>query len=472
MNFLAMYLNSPEMILLAGMVIILLIDVMLPLALRGITFYLSEVLLIFLGVIFIQEWQFPMQSFFDGHYLFDAFAAGFKGLLVLLTALVFAYAKTEEAFGEYLSEFYVLGLLSLLGAMVLVSALSLVTLYLGLELVSLPLYATVALKRDSLHGSEAAMKYFVMGALASALLLFAFSLFYGMTGSIYLPQMATHLDITMLSNPLFYVALSLVVAAVAFKLGVFPFHMWVPDVYQGAPLSVVALLASVAKLAAFALIIRVLLSGLAPLHFAATELLFDLGIFSLLVGNVVALLQKNIKRLLGYSTVANMGLVFMALGLSTPMGEASAAFYLISYAFMSVAILGVLIIIMPNIENIETLKGLNQTHPFVALLLLLALLSFAGIPPLLGFDAKLLVIMALLHQQHITLSILVIIMSVVGAAYYLRVVKMIYFERAEQTLDFKTSGLGFTLASLNTLALVGFGVFPGGLMLMTYHFFL
>lgn len=470
--WLGMYLNSPEVFLVAGIVVILLLDLLLPSVRRVLTFYLSELLLIFLGILFIKEWHCPLQSFFAGHYIFDTFAAGFKALLVVLTFLIFAYAKREEAFHEHLSEFYILGLLCLLGAMVLTSALSLISLYLGLELLSLPLYALVALKRDSGHATEAAMKYFVMGALASALLLFGFSLFYGMTGSIYLPQIATHMNVMMAGNPVFYLALSLVVVAVAFKLGVFPFHMWVPDVYQGAPLSVVALLASVAKLAGFALLIRVLLSGLGPLHFMAVELLFTLGIFSLLVGNIVALLQKNIKRLLAYSTVGNMGVVFIALGLSTTTAEASSAFYLITYAFMSVAMLGVLIMVLPNIETIDQLKGLNQTHPFVALLLLLTLLSFAGIPPLLGFDAKFMVILALLNQEQITLSILVILMSVVGAAYYLMIIKAIYFEKAETQLSIKTSGLSFSLASINALALLGFGIFPAGFMLLTQHLFM
>jgi NADH-quinone oxidoreductase subunit N len=466
--WLSAHLNSPEMFLVAGLIVILLIDLILPSGRRVVTFYLSELLLIFVGILLIKEWSMPMTSFFAGHYMFDNFAVGFKGLLVLLTFLIFAYAKQEAAFGEFLSEFYFLSLLSLLGAFVLVSALSLITLYLGLELLSLPLYALIALKRDSAHAVEAGMKYFVMGALASAFLLFGFSLFYGLSGSIYLPEIAVHMNAMMLTNPIFYLALSLVVIAIAFKLGVFPFHMWVPDVYQGASLSVVALLSSIAKLAAFALLVRVLFDALAPLHFAAQQLLLGLGMFSLIIGNVVALLQKNIKRLLGYSTVANMGIVFIALGLSSPV---TSTFYLVTYAFMSVALLGILIVVLPNVENLSELKGLNKQHPWLALLILLTLLSFAGVPPLLGFTAKLLVVMALLHQGYLALAVLVILMSVIGAAYYLRIVKTVYFDVTDHDLRINVSGVGFTLASVNALALLGFGIFPSGLMLMIQHCF-
>jgi NADH-quinone oxidoreductase subunit N len=467
-----MHLNSPEILLVCGLLCIVLIDLILPVGYRRcVTFYLSEILLLVLGLLLIQEWNMPVQSLFSGHYVFDNFAVGFKGMAALLTFLVFAYAKREDAFSDYLSEFFLLSLLSLLGAMVVVSALSLITLYLGLELLSLPMYALVALKRDSAHATEAAMKYFVLGALASAFLLFGFSLFYGLFGSIYLSQIAMHINIAMLMSPLFLVALSFILVAVSFKLGLFPFHMWVPDVYQGAPLSVVALLSSIAKLAAFALLVRVLFNGLAPLHFAASPWLLFLGLLSLIFGNLVALMQKNIKRLLGYSSVANMGMVFIALGLSTVTGLTSSAFYLLAYAFMTVAMLGLLIVVMPNIETVDQLKGLNKDHPFVAFLFLLVLLSFAGIPPLLGFDAKLLVIMSLLYQGHLFMSILVVLMSVIGAAYYLRIAKAIYFEASEAPIHFNASGWGFALVGANALALLGFGIFPNGAMMMVQHFF-
>jgi NADH-quinone oxidoreductase subunit N len=469
--WLSMHLNCPEVLLALGLVLILLVDVFLPQGYKAASFYLSELLLLTLGVVFIKEWHYAPQVFFSGHYSFDALAVGLKGMLVLFTFLVFAYAKKERAFGVYLSEFFILGLLSLLGAMVLASAASLISLYLGLELLSLPLYAMVALKRDSSLATEAAMKYFVMGALASALLLFGFSLLYGLTGSIFLAQIANTMNGFMMVNPAFLLALSLVVVAAAFKLGVFPFHMWVPDVYQGAPLSVVAFLSSVAKIGGFVLLVRVLKDGFGILHFMAEQILITLGVFSLIVGNLVALTQKNIKRLLGYSAVANMGIVFIALGLSTDVALASSVFYLLSYAFMSVAMLGLLIVVAPELEMIEQLKGLNQNRPVVAFLLLLVLLSLVGIPPLLGFDAKLLVIMALLHQGHMALSFLIIIMSVIAAAYYLQIVKALYFDQPVPVNHVKTSGLGFIFASINALALLGFGLFPSGLIMLTRSFF-
>lgn len=472
-NLLGSHLNyCPEALLMLGIVIVILVDLFLPGGLRRAgTFYLCETLLIGLGVFIVKNASLPSMSLFAGHYIFDSFAVGFKLVLVVLCFLVFAYAKHEASFGERSSEFCILSLLSLLGAMVLVSALSLLSLYLGLELLSLPLYALVALKRDSGLATEGAMKYFVMGALASAFLLFGFSLLYGLTGSIFLPVIAIQL-MALSINPLLFAALALIIVAVAFKLGIFPFHMWVPDVYQGTSLSVVSLLASVAKLGAFALLFRVLFEACVIQQVMVQQLLIVLGIMSLVVGNVVALVQKNIRRMLGYSTVANMGLVFMAFALGSTNGFSSSAFYLISYAFMSLALFGLLMVLLPHIENVDELRGLHAQHPFVALLFLLVMLSFVGLPPLLGFDAKLMVIMALVNAGHLGLSIFVVVMSVVGAAYYLRILKDIYFEPAlSKSSVAKPSGLAFVLSGVNALALLVAGILPSMLMVLVTRFF-
>ena len=460
----------PEMLFVAGIAVILLIDVSVAREKKALTFYLSELLLISLGVVLIKEWDAPKQVLFSGHYIIDAFAVGFKALLVLMTFLIFVYAQAQKKLQAYLSDFYLLGLFALLGAMVLISGASLISLYLGLELLSLPVYALVALQRDSGHAAEAAMKYFIMGALASALLLFGFSLIYGLTGTIYLTGISS--QVALVSNsPIFLVALGFIVVAIAFKLGIVPFHMWVPDVYQGAPLAVLALLTSIPKFAAFALLIRLLVDGFGSMFLDAQQLLFALGAVSLIFGNLAALVQKNLKRLLAYSTIANMGLIFIVLGLASPEAEASAAFYLISYSFMTLAVLGLLMWVLPEVQAVDELKGLSSRHPFIALLLLLSLLSFAGIPPLLGFDAKLLALMALIHQGHMLLALLIVLMSVVAAAYYLRIVKSLYFDKVELVTNFNGLNKNQLWVSINALALLGFGLFPSSLMILVQQLF-
>ncbi len=457
----------PEMLLLAGTVLILVIDLFLK-GRKCLTFCLVELLLIAVFVSLMAEKNLTPQILYAGHYLFDSFAREMKQAFVLLTFFIFGYAHKRREFEKLQSEFQFLMLFSLLGAMVLASAESLLTLYLGLELLSLPLYALIALHRDCSKGGEAAIKYFVMGALASGFLLFGFSLLYGLTGSLELSTIASHITPVLTLTPVYLVVLTFVLVAVAFKLGVVPFHMWIADVYEGAPLSVTVYLASVPKLAVLALFVRVFVDSLAYPTLLLPQLLIGLGVLSLVIGNCAALVQKNLRRLLAYSTVANMGLVFIAFGLMSPQGEGSALFYALIYTFSSMAVFGLILAFRDEIQTIDDLKGLHAQKPYLAFLFLLVMLSLAGIPPLVGFDAKLLIITSLVHQQQYGLTILVLVMSVVAAAYYLKLIKAIYFERGRETKWQIDRGINSLLININVLALLVFGIFPSHLMALVY----
>ncbi len=460
----------PEMLLLGGTLFILLLDLFLK-GKKGLTVCLAQCLCILVFVSLCAEKTLTPQLLYAGQYVFDAFARVMKEAVVLLSFFILVYTRKQREFAEQQSEYIFLTLFSLLGAMVLVSAASLLTVYLGLELLSLPLYALIALRRDSALCGEAAIKYFIMGALASGFLLFGFSLLYGLTGSLELAHIATQVNANLLLSPSYLVVLVLILVAVAFKLGIVPFHMWIADVYEGAPLSVTVYLASVPKLAVLALFIRVFVESLTLAPLMLFHLLFALGVLSLVFGNCAALVQKSLRRLLAYSTVGNMGLVFLAFGLSSPQGDGSALFYALVYTFSSIAVFGLILLFCEDRMNIDDLKGLHAQRPYLAFLFLLVMLSLAGIPPLIGFDAKLFVITSLLHQQQYALAVLVVIMSVVAAAYYLKWVRAIYFEKGSERKWMSASTLSTLFININVLALLLWGIFPSTLMALTYHLF-
>ncbi len=461
----------PEIVLLSGGIFILLIDLFLK-GEKALTFYLTALLLLVVLGLMIRDWNASIHMMFAGQYITDNFAVLLKGFMVALSLLILIYTRPRAECAKLQSESIFLMIFSLLGGMVLVSAASLITLYLGLELLSLPLYVLVALKRDSALGGEAAIKYFVMGALASGFLLYGFSLLYGLTGTLGLPQMSSNLLYSsIMGTPAFYVAAILIMVAIAFKLGLVPFHLWVADVYEGAPLSVTIFLTSVPKIAILALFLRLFAETFTAFIFAIQPLFFILGMISLFVGSSVALLQKNLRRFLGYSTIANMGIVFIALGIGSPQGFASGVFYTLSYAATSVAFFGLLLMFKRDFITLDDLKGLHQQKPFTAFLFLILMLSFAGIPPLLGFDAKFLVILSLVHVGNTGLAIAMLVLSILSAAYALRVIKAIYFERAEGDFSMCHSPVRIFII-LNTLAILGFGIFPSGLMNAVNHVFM
>ncbi|MCC6474467.1 MAG: NADH-quinone oxidoreductase subunit NuoN [Burkholderiales bacterium] len=379
-------------------------------------------------------------------------------------------------------EFLTLLLFALLGMMLMMSANSFLTVYLGLELLSLCLYALVALNRDSAASTEAAMKYFVLGALASGMLLYGMSMIYGATGTLTLTDVArqvANLSRDSTQHTFLVFGLVFIVSGIAFKLGVVPFHMWIPDVYHGAPTAVTLVIGTAPKLAAFAMAMRLLVNGLLDLAHDWQQMLAILAVLSMAVGNITAIAQSNLKRMLAYSTIAHMG--FMLLGLLSGVvggnwlnaadAYAAAMFYTVTYVLTSVGSFGVLLFLSRKgfeCENLDDLKGLNRRHPWFAFLLLLMMFSLAGVPPTVGFYAKLSVLSAAVNAGQIWLAVAGVVFSVIGAYYYLRIVKLMYFDEPRDdpaTAPVVGQGSGQrTLMAVNGLALLALGILPQPLM--------
>ncbi|TSA20940.1 MAG: NADH-quinone oxidoreductase subunit NuoN [Betaproteobacteria bacterium] len=381
----------------------------------------------------------------------------------------FAYSRAYlREHGMLRGEYFALALFAVLGMMVMISAASLLTLYLGLELLSLSLYTLVALQRDSARASEAAMKYFILGALASGLLLYGMSLLYGATGSLELAAIAQALHGQSGNTMLLTFALVFIVAGIGFKLGVAPFHMWVPDVYQGAPTAVTLFIASAPKLAAFAIVMRMLVLGLPSLMADWQMMLAVMAVASLAIGNLAAIMQTNIKRMLAYSTISHMGFLLLGVLAASIAGFAAGMFYVISYVIMTLAGFGLILHLSSKDNEADTLdafRGLNTTHPWLAALMAIVMLSMAGLPPFLGFYAKFFVLQALVGGGWITLAVVAVLFSLIGAYYYLRVIKLMYFDApVEGVPQIAPSGDAAGLLSANGLAVLGLGILPQGLL--------
>jgi len=422
-------------------------------------------------------------ALFDGLFVSDVMANVLKLAAYLTVAVTLVYSRQYLLDrGLMRGEFLSLLLFALLGMMIMISANSFLTVYLGLELLSLCLYAMVALNRDSAASTEAAMKYFVLGALASGLLLYGMSMIYGATGSLSIPDIARQLaalsrDST--QQPFLVFGLVFVVAGIAFKLGVVPFHMWIPDVYHGAPTAVTLVIGSVPKLAAFAMAIRVLGSGLGELAHDWQQMLAIMAVLSMAVGNITAIAQSNLKRMLAYSTIAHMG--FMLLGLlagwvggnffNRPDAYAAAMFYTVVYVMMSAGAFGMLLFLSGKgyeCENLEDLKGLNRRNPWYAFVMLLLMFSLAGVPPTVGFYAKLSVLSAAVNADQIWLAVVAVVFSLIGAYYYLRIVKLMYFDEPLDASPAPGHADMRVLLSLNGLALLALGVLPEPLMSLCF----
>ncbi|BCU06262.1 NADH-quinone oxidoreductase subunit NuoN [Allochromatium tepidum] len=409
------------------------------------------------------------QVFFDGNLIRDAMTDLLRGAILIVSILTFVYARPWlQDRGMLVGEFYVLGLLAVLGMLIMVSANGFLTLYLGLELQALALYALVAFDRDSSKGAEAAMKYFVLGALGSGLLLYGVSMIYGATGSIEFGPVAAAVAEQGMSNKVLVFGIAFLVIGIGFKFGAVPFHMWVPDVYEGGPTPAVLILSSAPKIAAFALAVRMLVDGLPTLHPDWQGMLVILAVLSMGLGNLVAIAQSNIKRMLAYSTISHVGFIFLGLLAGSEQGFAAAMFYTIVYAVMSAGAFGILLILSRqgfDAERLEDLKGLNDRDAWYAAMMALIMFSMAGVPPTVGFMAKLLVLEAVIRIDMVWLALVAVFFSIIGAFYYLRVVKFIYFDKpAEDAPALVTSsGVRFAM-SLNGLALLALGLFPAGLL--------
>ncbi len=452
----------PELTLLALACLVLLVDVFLTDEQRLFSYILTQTGLVLVLAVVLLVGEEGRQLAFDGHYVADPMATTLKAMMVILSFGAFLYAKHDlRTRGLFKGEFFVLGLLGLLGMMVMVSAESFLTLYLGLELLALCLYALVAFDRDSAEASEAAMKYFVLGAVASGMLLYGMSMVYGATGSLYLETISAAL--TGSNNLVLVFGLVFVVIGLAFKLGAVPFHMWVPDVYQGTTTATALFIGSIPKIAAFAFAVRLLVDGMATLQQDWQGMLVILAVLSMAVGNVFALAQKNIKRMFAYSTISHVGFLLLGLLAGNAEGYSSAMFYAISYAIMALGGFGILVFLGRegfSAETLNDLKGLNRRSPWFAGMMLLLMFSMAGVPPTVGFFAKLFVLQAVVGVDLLWVALVAVFFSIIGAFYYLRIIKLMYFDEPETTAPL-TSGWDLRLGlTLNGLAMLVFGLFP------------
>jgi NADH-quinone oxidoreductase subunit N len=461
----------PEMVMLGMTCLVLVIDLFLPEEKRGVTLFFAvlTLLLTVVAVIVVA----PVDSIysFGNSFVLDQMAVVLKVAVCLVTALVFIYSRDYLIDHDmYKGEYYVLGLFATLGMMIMISAHSFLMVYLGLELLSLCLYAMIAFNRNSSKASESAMKYFVLGAMASGLLLYGISIFYGITGTLDFSLLSASVNQQLVDNPIALgFALTFIVVGLSFKFGAVPFHMWLPDVYQGAPTCVTLFIGTAPKIAGFAMAIRLLVDGLSGLYFDWSQMLMVLSIASLIIGNIIAIAQTNFKRMLAYSTVSHVGFIFLGLVSGSANGYASAMFYTLVYAITSSVAFGILILLNRKgheVEMISDLTGLNQTQPWYAALLAIALFSMAGVPPTVGFYAKLSVLQSVVQIDLVWLAVLAVLMSVIGLYYYLRVVKVMYFDSAndEQVITIKDSLDVKVLLSVNSLSLIGLGIFPSLLM--------
>lgn len=459
----------PEMFLLGMVCFILLLDLFLSERSRVVTYLLAQSTLIGALLLTVSLYEEGRALTFSDTFVHDPMGSVLKVFIYLATFLVFLYAKDYlRARNMFKGEFYVLGLFGVLGMNVLVSAHSLLTIYLGLELLSLSMYAMVALQRDSVQASEAAMKYFVLGAMASAMLLYGMSMLYGITGSLDLGEINTSTAAMDSNSMLLAFALVFIVIGVAFKLGAVPFHMWLPDVYHGAPTAVTLYLSSAPKLAAFAMLMRLLVDGLAGLQAQWEGMLILLTVLSLAAGNIIAIAQTNLKRMLAYSAISHVGFLLLGVLSGTQAGYAAAMFYAIVYVIMGLGGFGMIVLMSRagfEADTIDDFKGLNERSPWFALMMLILMFSMAGVPPFLGFWSKLAVIQAALGADLVWLAAVAVVFSVIGAYYYLRVVKVMYFDKADTGAPVVSAAIDLRVVlSANSLAVLGLGLFPGGLL--------
>ena len=437
----------------------------------GFVYFFTIILLVYLIIAFVARMGDVSIVAMNGLFQSDPISNLLKACSCAAVLVSLVYSKhylTDRAL--FRPDFIVLVLLALLGQFVLISGANLLTLYLGLELMALPTYALVAMRHSSEKSVEAGIKYFILGALASGFLLYGMSMLYGVTGSLDLIEIFRTVADPRVNHLVMAFGLVFIISGLAFKLGVVPFHMWVPDVYQGAPTAVTLMIAAAPKLAAFALLFRLLVNTLLPLMGDWQPMLVILAVLSLVVGNVTAIAQTNIKRMLAYSAIAQMG--FVLLGMLSVFDDhafSASMFYVITYVLTTLGSFGLLMMLSRkghDCETIDDLKGLNKRHPWFAFIGLVMMFSLAGIPPTVGFAAKLGVLEALVDGEHTFLAIIAVIASLIGAFYYLRVVKVMYFGEPKEVHAAEISGSGFArgLLSLNAILVLALGILPAGLM--------
>ncbi len=468
---------APEIFLATMALVILMIDLLVKDSRRTVIFALTQLTLIACAAIQFATSTGEISYTFSNMFVDDLMSDLLKLFLYMTVVMVMFYSRAYIIDRESMNkgEYYVLALFATLGMMVMISANHFLTIYIGLELLSLSLYAMVAMNRDSVVSTEAAMKYFVLGALASGLLLYGMSMIYGATGTLEITGIAERLYGGGVNKTVMVFGLVFLVAGLAFKLGVVPFHMWIPDVYHGAPTSVTLFIGSAPKLAAFAIVMRLLVNGLITMAQDWQSMLIILSVLSMAIGNLAAIAQTNLKRMLAYSAISHMG--FMLLGIVTGVvgGDAryalnaysSSMFYVIAYVLMSAGTFGMILLMSRagfEADELEDLKGLNKRSPWFAGIMLMLMFSMAGVPFFIGFFAKFSVLQAVVAAGYMWLAIVAVLFSLIGAFYYLRVVKLMYFDTPADETPL-TAGLDMRiLISANGLAVAFLGIFPQVIM--------
>jgi len=458
---------ATEIFMLIMACVVLVTDLFVKDEQRKLTYWLSQFALI--GAFYMTLSQYGADTIiaYSGTFIVDDMAVILKLAIFIIGFMVLLYSRPYINSRKILrGEYYMLVLFAILGAIIMVSAHSFLSIYLGLELLSLSSYALVASYRDSRNASEAAIKYFVMGAMASGFLLYGMSLVYGTTGSIDIDVIAKAISNAPENNLIFAFGLVFIVCGLAFKMGAVPFHMWIPDVYQGAPTPVTAFISSIPKIATFGMLMRLLTGALPDLQSHWMMMLVILSLLSMGLGNITAIVQSNIKRLLAYSAIAHVGYFLLGIIAGTPEGYSASMFYILIYALTSIAGFGIIIFMSRagfECDSLDDFKGLWQRSPWYALMMLMVIMSMAGVPPFIGFWPKLQVIMAVIHADNglLWLAIAAMVFSIVGAFVYLRIAKVIFFDKPEVDTPLEADMDLKVALSLNGLAMIGLGLFPG-----------
>ena len=467
----------PELFLLFAISLILLFDLFVSQRLKQFTYYLTQLALLITGFLafnLIGE----NATIFSGTFVLDSLGSTFKVFILGFAIIALVYTRHYLKAHELLrNEYFILAMMSILGMMVMVSGHSLLTLYLGLEIMSLSLYALIATARDRASAIEAALKYFVLGAIASGLLLYGMSMIYGISGSLDISQISSFASASTLGSQqtlILNFGLVFLVIGIAFKLGAVPFHMWVPDVYQGSPTSVTMFLSTVPKIAAIALLIRLLIDGLGELQHYWADLFMILAVLSIAIGSLVALTQTNIKRMLAYSTISHIGFVLLGFVTGVVDGYGAAVFYVLAYILMSLAAFGSIIVLNRKgfeADQISDFQGLSKHSPWFALIMLVVMLSMAGVPPFIGFYSKLFILQQVVAEGYVILAITAVIFAVISSYYYLQIIKTMYFDDVDKEilvsapLDIKV------VLSINGILILVVGLMPSFWMELSVSLF-
>jgi NADH-quinone oxidoreductase subunit N len=459
---------SSEIFMLIMVCVVMLADLAAGDNRRYVAYLLTQISLLGCAILTYVSFSTETVQTFHGMFVDDAMADILKLMIfgTVSAVLVYSYSYITDR-GMLRGEFFSLILFATLGMMVMISASHFLTLYIGLELLSLSLYALVALRRDSVVATEAAMKFFILGALASGFLLYGMSLVYGATGTLHVSQLAQVIQSGASSKEVLVVGLVFIVAGIGFKLSTVPFHMWAPDVYQGAPTAVTLFIGSAPKFAAFGFVMRLLIEGMGEMVSDWQGMLVILAVMSMAVGNIAAIAQSNIKRMLAYSTISHMGFLLLGFISADSNGYSSALFYVISYVLMTLGTFAMIMLLCREgfeAENIDDFKGLSKRNPWYAFITLLFMLSLAGIPPMIGFYAKFAVLQAVVNAGFVWLAVVAVLFSLIGAFYYLRIIKLMYFDEPETNEPILPNSDVKILFSANGLAILALGIFPQALM--------